>query len=428
MTPDQVKRKLTTILSADVKGYSSLMEADEEGTIRILKAYRKVINGFIQQHRGRVVATGGDSVLAEFVSVVDAVRCSVGIQEELKERNKDIAENQRMEFRIGVNLGDVVEEGDTLLGDGVNIAARVQSLAEAGGICITGTAYDQIKNKLAFGYEYVGEQTVKNIKEPVKVYRVLMEPVTKVPEAFPTPIPVEKKPARSWASRGVLIGAILVVIAGAITLYQFVLRPSPAKTEIASVSKMAFPLPAKPSLAVLPFLNMTEDPKQEPLCDGLTEEIITVLSKIPDLFVIARNSTFVYKGKPVKIKQVSEELGVRYVLEGSFQRSGNRLRITAQLIDALTGNHIWAERYDRELKDLFAMQDEIALKILKALQVKMTRGEQFFLTHKWHCSENLDCYLMYLEAYDHYLQYNVEDNKLAKRKAEEVLAKCPGHT
>ena len=176
MTPDQVKRKLAAILSADVKGYSRLMEADEEGTIRILKAYMEVINGFIQQHRGRVVATGGDSVLAEFASVVDAVRCAVGIQEELKERNKDVAENHRMEFRIGVNLGDVVEEGDTILGDGVNIAARVQSLAEAGGICITGTAYDQIKNKLALGYEYVGEQTVKNIKEPVKVYRVLMEP------------------------------------------------------------------------------------------------------------------------------------------------------------------------------------------------------------------------------------------------------------
>ena len=176
MTPDNVKRKLTTILSADVQGYSRLMEEDEEGTIRTLKAYLEVINGFIQQHRGRLVATGGDSVLAEFASVVDAVRCAVGIQEELKERNKDIAENRRMEFRIGVNLGDVVEEGDTILGDGVNIAARVQSLAEAGGICITGTAYDQIKNKLALGYEYVGEQTVKNIKEPVKVYRVLMEP------------------------------------------------------------------------------------------------------------------------------------------------------------------------------------------------------------------------------------------------------------
>ena len=216
MTPDQVKRKLAAILSADVQGYSRLMEEDEEGTIRTLKAYMEVINGFIQQHRGRLVATGGDSVLAEFASVVDAVRCAVGIQEELKERNKDVAENRRMEFRIGVNLGDVVEEGDTILGDGVNIAARVQSLAEAGGICITGTAYDQIKNKLALGYEYVGEQTVKNIKEPVKVYRVLMEPGVQMP-------------------------------AGGV--------------EVASKEKMAFPLPDKPSIAVLPFVNMSKDPK-----------------------------------------------------------------------------------------------------------------------------------------------------------------------
>ena len=264
MTPDQVKRKLAAILSADVKGYSRLMGEDEEGTIRTLKAYMEVINGFIQQHRGRVVATGGDSVLAEFASVVDAVRCAVGIQEELKERNKDVAENRRMEFRIGVNLGDVVEEGDTILGDGVNIAARVQSLAEAGGICITGTAYDQIKNKLAFGYEYIGEQTVKNIKEPVKVYRVLMEPGVQMP-------------------------------AGGV--------------EVASKEKMAFPLPDKPSIAVLPFVNMSGDPKQEFFSDGITEDIITALSKIPKLFVIARNSTFTYKGKPVKVKQVSEELG-----------------------------------------------------------------------------------------------------------------------
>ena len=427
MTLDQLKRKLAAILSADVQGYSRLMGEDEEGTIHTLKVYMEVITGFIQQHRGRVVATGGDSVLAEFASVVDAVRCAVGIQEELKDRNKELPEERRMEFRIGVNLGDVVEEGDNILGDGVNIAARVQGLAEAGGICITGTAYDQVKNKLALSYEYVGEQTVKNIKEPVKIYRVLMEPGTKVPEVVPSPIPEEKKPARSWSSRWVLIGAALVVIAAAAVLYLFAFRPSATKTEVASMKKMAFPLPDKPSIAVLPFVNMTEDPKQEPLCDGLTEEIITVLSKIPDLFVIARNSTFTYKGKPVKVKQVSEELGVRYVLEGSMQKSGDRLRITAQLIDALTGNHIWAERYDRELKDLFSMQDEVALKILKALQVKITRMDPA-TTHKWHCSENLECYLMYTEAFDHWLRGTVEDIKMAKREFEEVLEKCPGHT
>jgi adenylate cyclase len=383
MTPDQVKRKLAAILSADVKGYSRLMEEDEEGTIRTLKAYMEVISGFIQQHRGRLVATGGDSVLAEFASVVDAVRCAVGIQEELKERNKDVAENQRMEFRIGINLGDVVEEGDTILGDGVNIAARVQSLAEAGGICITGTAYDQIKNKLAFGYEYVGEQTVKNIKEPVKVYRVLMEPGVQMPAG---------------------------------------------EVDVASKDKMAFPLPDVPSIAVLAFDNMSGDPKQEFFSDGITESIIAALSKVPRLVVIARNSTFTYKGKPVKVKQVSEELGVRYVLEGSVQRSGDRVRITAQLIDALTGNHIWAERYDRDLEDLFALQDEITLKILMALQVKLIEGENAITTTSdryFKGKQGLECYLKVLEGMYYLQMMSIEGVNMTRRIGEEVMTKWP---
>jgi adenylate cyclase len=313
--------------------------------------------------------------------VVDAVRCAVGIQEELKERNKDVTENQRMEFRIGVNLGDVVEEGDTILGDGVNIAARVQSLAEAGGICITGTAYDQIKNKLAFGYEYVGEQTVKNIKEPVKVYRVLMEPGVQMP------------------ARGV---------------------------EVASKEKMAFPLPDKPSIAVLPFVNLSGDPKQEFFSDGITEDIITALSKIQKLFVIARNSTFTYKGKPVNVKQVSEELGVRYVLEGSVQKSGDRVRITAQLIDALSGYHLWAERYDRDLEDLFALQDEVTMKILTAMQVKLTEGElpsgfEKFLKGK----QGLECYLKLWEGVYYLRMLSIDSNNKARRIAEEIVTKWP---
>jgi adenylate cyclase len=426
MNPDQVKRKLAAILSADVQGYSRLMEKDEEGTIRTLKAYMEVISGFIQQHRGRVVTTAGDSVLAEFASVVDAVRCAVGIQEELKERNKDVAENRRMEFRIGVNLGDVVEEGDTILGDGVNIAARVQSLAEAGGICITGTAYDQIKNKLAFGYEYVGEQTVKNIKEPVKVYRVLMEPGIKVPETTPTQVPEEKKLGKIRLSRAVLVGIAMVLIATAVVLYLFAFRPSTSKTEVASIKKMAFPLPDKPSIAVLPFVNMSGDPKQEFFSDGITENIITALSKIKNLFVIAHNSTFTYKGKAVKVKQVSEELGVRYVLEGSVQKSGDRVRITAQLIDALNGLHLWAESYDRDLKDLFALQDEITLKILMAIQVKLTEGENAPLGEKYfRGKQGLDCYLKLLEA-GYYLRIsNIEGNNTARRIAEEIMTRWP---
>jgi adenylate cyclase len=383
MTPDQVKRKLAAILSADVKGYSRLMEADEEGTIRVLKAYMEVISGFIQQHRGRLVATGGDSVLAEFASVVDAVRCAVGIQEELKERNRDLPEDSRMEFRIGINLGDVVEEGDTILGDGVNIAARVQSLAEAGGICITGTAYDHIKNKLAFGYEYVGEQTVKNIKEPVKVYKVLMEPGVQMP-------------------------------AGGV--------------EVASRERMAFPLPDVPSIAVLAFDNMSGDPKQEFFSDGITESIIAALSKVPRLVVIARNSTFTYKGKPVKVKQVSEELGVRYVLEGSVQRSGDRVRITAQLIDALSGHHLWSERYDKNLEDIFALQDEVTLNILMALQVKLTEGENTITTTSdkyFMGKQGLECYLKVLEGLYYLKMYSIEGFNMARRIGEEIMTKWP---
>ena len=425
MTPDQVKRRLAAILSADVQGYSHLMEENEEGTIRILKAYMGVISGFIQQHRGRLVATGGDSVLAEFASVVDSVRCAVGIQEELKERNKDVAENRRMEFRIGVNLGDVVEEGDNILGDGVNIAARVQSLAEAGGICITGTAYDHVKNKLAFGYEYIGEQTVKNIKEPVKVYRVLMAPGIKVPETT-SPVPEEKKPGRKKLSVAVMVAIALVLIAGAGALYQFALRPSSTKMEVASKEKMAFPLPDVPSIAVLPFVNMSEDPKQEFLSDGITEEIITALSKVHHLFVISRQSTFSYKGKPVKVKQVSEELGVRYVLEGSVQRSADRIRINAQLIDALNGHHLWAELYERDLKDLFALQDDITMKILTAIQVKLTVGEQVSGYEKYFKGKKgLDCYMKYLEWSRAYNQSSIDGTRAGRRFAEEAIEMCP---
>ena len=283
-----------------------------------------------------------------------------------------------MEFRIGVNLGDVVEEGDTILGDGVNIAARVQSLAEAGGICITGTAYDQIKNKLAFGYEFVGEQQVKNIKEPVRIYRVLMEPGVQMPAG----------------------GA-----------------------EVASKEKMAFPLPDKPSIAVLPFINMSKDPEQEYFSDGMTEEIITALSKVPNLFVIARNSTSTYKGKRVKVKQVSEELGVRYVLEGSVQKSGNRVRITAQFIDALSGHHLWAERYDRDLKDIFALQDEITMKVITALQVELTAGEMAGVIAKG--TKNIDAFIKYLRAFELSNRLTKEGNAQARKILEEAVALDP---
>jgi adenylate cyclase len=470
MTTQEVKRKLTAILSADVKGYSCLMGEDEVGTIHTLNAYKEVMADLIQHHHGRAVDATGDNLLAEFGSVVDAVDCAVEIQKELKVRNADLPENRRMEFRIGVNLGDVVEEKDKIFGDGVNIAARMESLSEAGGICISGTAFDQIKNKLNLGYKYLGEQTVKNILEPVRVYQVLMEP-----EAAGKVIAEKKVKPREWqmATMGLLIG-VIVVIAGVVMWKLYTpsapkpevvpkekvtvaqperppatvplsaevapkekitpppekvsktVAPSAPKTEVASKDKMAFRLPDEPSIAVLPFVNMSEDPKQEFLSDGITEEIITALSKVHHLFVISRQSTFSYKGKPVKVKQVSEELGVRYVLEGSVQRSGDRVRINTQLIDALTGRHIWAERYIRDLTDLFALQDEITIKILTAVRVMLTDGEQVSSYEKYfRGKQGLDCYLKMLEARKYQRGHNIEETMVAGRIAEEVIAMCP---
>ena len=377
MTTQEVKRKLTAILSADVKGYSRLMGEDEEGTIRTLNTYKEAMSNLVQQQRGRVVDAPGDNVLAEFGSVVDAVRCAVDIQKELKNRNAQLPENHRMEFRIGVNLGDVIEDGEKILGDGINIAARLESLSEAGGVCISGTAYDQVENKLSLGYEYLGEQPVKNIAKPVRVYRVLVEP-------------------KAVAQRVL---------------------------EVASKERMALPLPDKPSIAVLPFVNMSDDPRQEYFSDGMTEEIITGLSKIPNLFVIARNSTFTYKGKAVKVKQVAEELGIRYVLEGSVRKAGEKVRVSAQLIDALSGYHLWAERYDRDLKDIFALQDEITLKVAAALQVKLTVGDHARIMAKG--TTNLEAYLKALQCREHGQRWTKEGNAALRNYAEEVIALDP---
>jgi adenylate cyclase len=367
----------------------------------------------IQKHRGRVVDSPGDNLLAEFGSVVDAVRCAVEIQEELRVRNAELPENKRMNFRIGINLGDVVQEGERIYGDGVNITARVEGLAEGGGICISGTVYDSIKNKLSLTYESLGEHTVKNITEPVRVYRMRVGP-----EAV-----VQPKP-RQWHKAALAALVVLIVAAGAWAIWNFYFRPPPI--EPASIEKMAYPLPDKPSIAVLPFTNMSEDPKQEYFSDGITEEIITALSKTPKLFVIARTSSFKYKGKEVDVRKVGRELGVRYVLEGSVRKSGDKLRITAQLIDAKTGNHVWAERYDRDLKDIFTLQDEITKKIITALQVKLTAGEQARLGSRG--TDNLDAYLKCLAAREHLLRFNKDDNLIARQKAEEAIALDPKYS
>jgi class 3 adenylate cyclase/TolB-like protein len=320
MATQDFKRKLTAILSADVKGYSRLMGEDEEAAVRTITAYREVITEVVQKHRGRVVDSPGDNILAEFASVVDAVRGAVEIQEELKARNAELPENRRMEFRIGINLGDVIHEEERIYGDGVNIAARVEGLADGGGICISGSAYEQIENKLALGYDYIGEHTVKNIVKPIRVYRVPTGPETlqKVTE--------ERRPAPSWQRAAFAVVIAMLVVAGGVAIWKSYRPSTSPPVEVASVEKMAFPLSDKPSIAVLPFNNLSGDPDQEYFSDGLTDELIAVLSKVPNLFVIARNSTFTYKGKPVKVQQVSEELGVRYVLEGSVKKTGDKIR------------------------------------------------------------------------------------------------------
>jgi adenylate cyclase len=415
MATGDVKRKLTAIFSADVEGYSRLMEEDELATVETLTAHKEIMRKMIRQYRGRVVDSTGDNLLAEFTSVVDAVQCAVEVQQVLSSKNEPLPENRRMYFRIGINSGDVIEEGELIYGDGVNVAARVESLAEGGGISISGTAYDQLGKKLPLGYEYLGEQSVKNIEKPVRVYRILTEAEAAgkvIGEAKP------KTKQLRWAAFGAM--AVLIIVAGALAIWNFYFRPA---FEPASVEKMAYQLPDKPSIAVLPFVNMSGDPEQEFLSDGIAESIITALSQTPNLFVIARNSTFSYKGKPVKIQQVSEELGVRYVMEGSVQKSGDQLRITAQLIDAITGQQLWAEQYDRDLKDLFALQDEITLKVLTALQVKLTMGEQARLRARG--TKNVKAYLKFLKAMKYMLRYNRADNVMARQLAQEALTLDP---
>ena len=399
MTTKDFTRKLTAILSADVKGYSRLMQEDEEATVRTITAYREVMTDHIQGHDGRVVDAKGDNVLAEFPSVVDAVRCGLAVQKELKEKNDKLPESKRMEFRIGINLGDVIEEGDTIYGDGVNIAARLESLSEGGGICISGTAFDQIGKKLTLGYEFLGEQTVKNIDEPVRVYKVLMEP-----EAAGKVIGQEKPKLRQWRWAAIGGVVVLIVVTGILTVWHHYLRP---QFEPASVERMAFPLPEKPSIAVLPFVNMSEDPKQEYFSDGITEDLITDLSKISGLFVIARNSVFQYKHKIVDIKRISSELGVRYLLEGSVRRVEDKVRINAQLIDATTGGHLWAERYDGITLDIFALQDRITRNIVAALAVKLTGGEEAHVSHKE--TNNILAYDTFLQGWAHYVRFAPDD-------------------
>jgi adenylate cyclase len=369
-------RRLAAILAADVAGYSRLMGADEEGTHERLRAHlAELVHPTIEVHRGRVVKNTGDGLLAEFASVVDAVHCAVDMQRGMAERASGIAAAQRIEFRVGINLGDVITEDDDIFGDGVNIAARLEALAEPGGICISRTVRDQIRDKLPYPLDDLGEQSVKNIARPVRVYALRPEAVADLPALGVAVAPPRRRPLP--------LGAIVGVAAAAIILAVVAWRiwPVPVlSTATTMVGSVETPI-SKPTVAprlsivVLPFANLSNDPNQQYFADGITEDLTTDLSRIADMLVISRDSAFTYKDKAVNAKQIGTQLGVRYVLEGSVQRSGNEVRVNAQLIDAETDTHLWAERFDRDISDLFAVQNEITGRIGIALGSELIDAE-----------------------------------------------------
>jgi TolB-like protein/class 3 adenylate cyclase len=376
--PVRVGRRLAAIVAADVAGYSRLMGLDEVGTARTLREHRKVTDALVAKHGGRIVKTTGDGVLLEFPSVVDAVECAVAVQAVMAERNQGVPEDRRMLLRIGINLGDILIEGDDILGDGVNIAARLEGIAEPGGICISSSAYDQVRGKVEVELTDLGEQRLKNIDRPVRVY--------------------------ATESSGDLGKAAPVV-----SSHPKALKP--------------LPLPDKPSIAVLPFQNMSGDPEQEYFSDGMVEDIITALSRFKSLFVIARNSSFTYKGKAVDIKQVGRELGVRYVLEGSVRKAGSKVRITGQLIDANAGVHLWADRFDGSLDDIFELQDKVTSSVVAAIaprleQAEIDRAERI-------PTENLDAVDLYYRAIQFFRRMNREDNENALQLARQAISLNP---
>lgn len=378
MAEEPVRRRLAAILAADVAGYSRLMGNDEEGTLAALTAHRtELIEPCIAGHQGRLVKTTGDGLLVEFASVVDAVRCAVAFQEGMRQRNADTAEDRRIAFRIGVNLGDVMVQDDDVFGDGVNVAARLEGLAAPGDIYISGDVYRQVEGKVDLGFEDLGAQRVKNIEKPVHAYRVMREGGTGLKRS-------------DSAAEGPAVAA-----------------------------------PDRTSIAVLPFENMSADPEQEYFSDGITEDIITDLSKISGLFVIARNSSFAYKGRPVNVGQVARDLGVGYVLEGSVRKAGGRVRITAQLIDGAGDSHIWAERYDGALDDIFALQDQVSREIVRALDIRLTgQDEDQVATTGGH---NVEAYEHLLRARQYHFRFTQQANEAAQAELEKALKTDPDY-
>ncbi|UCE90222.1 MAG: adenylate/guanylate cyclase domain-containing protein [Pseudomonadota bacterium] len=416
MAEEPQQRRLAAILSADVAGYSRLMHEDEEATVAALNKARQQFASHITQFHGRVVDTAGDSVLAEFRSLVDAMRCAVEIQQVLNAQATSYPEVRRMLFRIGVSLGDVLVENDAIYGDGVNIAARVQTLANPGGICLSGGAYNQVKDKLDLPYEFIGKQQVKNISDPVPVYRIGAIEGEAVRSAPATPRGGVSKRA-AW-----LTGAAVALV-GAVVMWNAFLPWLDTTVSVTYESPSEIQWSNEPSLVVLPFNNMSKDPDQDYLSDGITEDLITNLSRLSNLTVIARTSAFTYKGKTPRIADVARDLKVRFVLEGSVQKAGDQVRITAKLIDSRTAHPLWAQRYDRKLKDIFAVQDDVSEEIVKALALRLTASEKGQLRHS--ATDSFAAYDLFLRGRQYFNRRTKEDNELARDAYRRAIALDP---
>ena len=414
MSDDKVERKVTVILATDVVGYSSKIEQNETETLQTLKACREIIEGLIGEHQGRVFNTAGDSILAEFSSAVEAVLCASEFQRNIKERNDSVdTEAEQMEFRVGINMGDVVIEGENLYGEGVNVAARLEALAQPGGICLSKNVYDIVYNKMSLTFTDLGEQQVKDTV--VHAVDVALDGTGQ------RKLPGTKKVQSSTRVAYLVAGlSIVALIVGGGVWWQS--RPD---FEPADQTKFAYELPDRPSIAVLPFDNLTGDSEQDYLGDGLTENLIAVLATDPSLFVIARNSSFTYKGKATKVQEVAEQLGVRYVLEGSVQKSGEKLRVTAQLVDALDGKNLWSERYDRKLDDFFALQDEITNKIFEAMQIELTVIGAEYVKTRLKYAGSPETYRIIMQAQALWLSVTVAGHKEGESLLAELYNKDP---
>jgi adenylate cyclase len=402
---DATQRRLTVIVSVDVVGYSKLIGVDDIGTLEAMQLHRaELIDPLITRYGGHIFKTTGDGLLIEFPSVINAIQCAVNIQREMAHREIAVSKDRRIVYRIGINLGDVIHKDGDIFGDGVNVAARIEALADPGGVFITRTVFEHVSGKCDFLFEDLGEHEVKNISQPVHVFRVLLEPMHSSKGTTKTPIRVQKK------LKNTQLAMAIIFIAGIAATVGW-LRPWTQGHESTSQDKIAQIQATKPSIAVLPFANISDDEKQEYFSDGITEDLITDLSKISGLFVIARNSTFAYKGKSVGLRQVAKELGVRYILEGSVRKAGQRVRINAQLIDATTGGHMWADRYDGDLNDVFGLQNKVTAKIVTVLAVKLTAGEQERIVLKE--TSNTEAYDTFLKGWEHYQRQSPENFRKA---------------